>query len=93
MVPTGDRRGEEAFVDKLILAIGERDQLGATDLFFRMVTRDGRLLSDALGAVAAAEAPFVPWWCRHRATGRSCGIPTRRRSPPREPSRNGSTRT
>jgi hypothetical protein len=59
MVPTGDQRREEAFVDKLTEAIRERDQLGATDLFFRMVTRDGRSLSDALGAVAAAEAPFV----------------------------------
>jgi hypothetical protein len=40
-------------------AILERDQPRTTDLFFRMVKREGKSLSDALDAVTAAEAPFV----------------------------------
>jgi len=40
-------------------AILERDQPRTADLFFRMVTRDGRSLADALGVVTSAEAPFV----------------------------------
>jgi hypothetical protein len=40
-------------------AILERDQPRTTDLFFRMVRREGRSLGDALGAMTAAEAPFV----------------------------------
>src|SRR5439155_9236951 len=46
-------------VDTLIEAILERDQPRTTDVFFRMVRRDGRSLGDALGVVTAAEAPFV----------------------------------
>ena len=45
--------------DLLTDAILERDQPRTTDVFFRMVARNGRSLSDALGVVAAAEAPFV----------------------------------
>src|SRR5215469_6210902 len=40
-------------------AILERDQPRTTDLFFRMVRRQGRSVGDALGVVVAAEAPFV----------------------------------
>src|SRR5580765_7302129 len=40
-------------------AILERDQPRTTDLFFRMVKRDGQSLSDALAVVTTAEAPFV----------------------------------
>jgi hypothetical protein len=43
----------------LTQAILERDQPRTADLFFRMVTREGRSLRDALGTVTAAEAPFV----------------------------------
>jgi hypothetical protein len=46
-------------VAELTEAILERDQPRTTDLFFRMVAREGRPLGDALGAVTAAEAPFV----------------------------------
>ena len=45
--------------DQLTEAILERDQPRTTDLFFRMVTREGRSLGEALGVVTAAEAPFV----------------------------------
>jgi hypothetical protein len=45
--------------DQLTEAIVERDQPRTTDLFFRMVTREGRSVADALDAVTAAEAPFV----------------------------------
>src|SRR5207245_10163989 len=40
-------------------AIVERDQPRTADLFFRMMTREGRALGDALDVVTAAEAPFV----------------------------------
>ncbi|PYO01971.1 MAG: hypothetical protein DMD91_05700 [Candidatus Rokuibacteriota bacterium] len=46
-------------VDRLTEAILERDQPRTADLFFRMVTREGRSVADALGVVTAAEAPFV----------------------------------
>ena len=46
-------------VAQLTDAILERDQPRTTELFFRMVTRDGRSMSDALAAVTQAEAPFV----------------------------------
>jgi hypothetical protein len=45
--------------DLLTEAILQRDQPRTTDLFHRMVRRDGRSLGDALGVVTAAEAPFV----------------------------------
>jgi hypothetical protein len=40
-------------------AILERDQRRTTDLFYQMVTREGRSLRDALDVVTRAEAPFV----------------------------------
>src|SRR6266481_1149574 len=46
-------------LDLLTEAILERDQPRTTDLFFRMVKRDGQSLSDALDVVTTAEAPFV----------------------------------
>jgi hypothetical protein len=46
-------------LDLLTEAILERDQPRTTDLFFRMVRREGRSLAEALDAVTAAEAPFV----------------------------------
>src|SRR6266581_4225150 len=46
-------------VDLVTEAILERDQPRTADLFFRMVTREGRSVADALGVVTAAEAPFV----------------------------------
>src|SRR6516164_5751979 len=49
---------EDKYFDPLTEAILERDQPRTADLFFRM-TRDGHSLGDALGTVAAAEAPFV----------------------------------
>ena len=45
--------------DQLTEAILARDQPRTTDLFLRMVTREGRPLGEALGVVTAAEAPFV----------------------------------
>ena len=46
-------------VDRLTEAILERDQPRTADLFFRMVTREGRSIGEALGVVTTAEAPFV----------------------------------
>src|SRR3989440_5427299 len=46
-------------VDRVTEAILERDQPRTADLFFRMVTQEGRSLSDALDVVTRAEAPFV----------------------------------
>ena len=46
-------------VEMLTEAILERDQPRTTDLFYRMVAREGRSLGDALAAVTTAEAPFV----------------------------------
>lgn len=40
-------------------AILERDQPRTTDLFFRMIAREGRSVGEALGVVTAAQAPFV----------------------------------
>jgi hypothetical protein len=40
-------------------AILERDQPRTTDLFYQMVAREDRSLSDALDVVTRAEAPFV----------------------------------
>jgi hypothetical protein len=48
-----------ATTDRLTDAILQRDQPRTTDLFFQMVRRDGHSLGEALGAVTAAEAPFV----------------------------------
>ena len=46
-------------VGLLTEAILERDQPRTTDLFFRMVKREGQSLADALDVVTTAEAPFV----------------------------------
>ncbi|HEY2995952.1 MAG TPA: hypothetical protein VGM22_24305, partial [Methylomirabilota bacterium] len=46
-------------LDQLTEAILARDQARTTDLFFRMVRREGRSVGEALGEVTAAEAPFV----------------------------------
>src|ERR1043166_5933111 len=45
--------------EHLTEAILARDQSRTTDLFFRMVRREGRSVGEALGEVTAAEAPFV----------------------------------
>ena len=45
--------------DLLTDAILQRDQPRTTDLFFRMVRREGRSVGEALAEVTAAEAPFV----------------------------------
>jgi hypothetical protein len=50
---------QDKYFGPLTEAILERDQPRTTDLFFRMVARDGRSVGDALGVVTAAEAPFV----------------------------------
>jgi hypothetical protein len=49
----------ETALDQLTDAILARDQPRTTDLFYRMVTREGRSVGHALGVVTAAEAPFV----------------------------------
>src|SRR5215475_15180583 len=59
MLLTGDQIRQDQSFDLLTEAILERDQPRTTDLFFRMVRREGRSLSDALSLVTAAEAPFV----------------------------------
>jgi hypothetical protein len=46
-------------VAQLTEAILERDQPRTTDLFFRMVAREGLSIGDALASVTKAEAPFV----------------------------------
>src|SRR5690349_24656843 len=40
-------------------AILQRDQPRTTDLFHRMVAKEGRSIGSALSIVSAAEAPFV----------------------------------
>src|ERR1043166_9554567 len=45
--------------ERLTEAILARDQSRTTDLFFRIVRREGRSVGDALAEVTAAEAPFV----------------------------------
>lgn len=59
MLLTRDEIREDKAFDKLTDAILERDQPRTTDLFFRMVTQDGRSVRDALSVVTAVEAPFV----------------------------------
>src|SRR5712671_3959593 len=58
MLLNRDELREDKYFDMLTEAILERDQPRTTDLFFRM-TRDEHSVGDALGTVAAAEAPFV----------------------------------
>ena len=50
---------QDKYFGPLTDAILERDQPKTTDLFFRMVAKDGRSIGDALAVVTAAEAPFV----------------------------------
>src|SRR5499433_1996991 len=59
MLMTRDEMSRDQSFNALTEAILERDQPRTTDVFFRMVAREGRSLGDALGTVAAAEAPFV----------------------------------
>ena len=51
-------RNDKAF-DALTAAILDRDQPRTTDLFYKMVTDEGRSVGEALSVVTAAEAPFV----------------------------------
>src|SRR5579864_2978602 len=51
-------RNDRAF-DALTAAILDRDQPRTTDLFYKMVTDEGRSVGEALSVVTAAEAPFV----------------------------------
>jgi len=51
-------RQDKSF-DQLTDAILARDQARTADLFYGMVRREGRTISEALGVVTAAEAPFV----------------------------------
>jgi hypothetical protein len=53
-----DIREDKSF-DLLTEAILQRDQPRTADLFHKMIVRDGRSIGEALGVVAAAEAPFV----------------------------------
>ena len=59
MLMTRDDLSRDQSFNALTEAILDRDQPRTTDLFWRMVARDGRSVGDALGTVAAAEAPFV----------------------------------
>jgi hypothetical protein len=59
MALAGHQIRQDKFHDLLTDAILARDQARTTDLFYRMVRREGRSLSAALGVVTAAEAPFV----------------------------------
>src|SRR6266853_1249759 len=59
MLLNRDEIREDKSFGTLTEAILERDQPRAADLFYRMVTQDGRSVGDALSVVTAAEAPFV----------------------------------
>jgi hypothetical protein len=59
MLATRDQSRRDTSVATLTEAILERDQPRTAELFFRMVRREGRAVSDALGVVTEAEAPFV----------------------------------
>jgi hypothetical protein len=50
---------QDKFFGPLTEAILERDQPRTADLFYRMVSDEGRSIGEALGVVTAAEAPFV----------------------------------
>jgi len=51
-------RDDKAF-DALTAAILDRDQPKVTDLFYKMITEEGRSVGDAVSVVMAAEAPFI----------------------------------
>jgi hypothetical protein len=59
MLRNRDEISEDKSFALLTEAILERDQPRTTDLFHRMVVREGRSLGEALSVVTAAEAPFV----------------------------------
>ena len=59
MLRNRDAIREDKSFDLLTAAILERDQPRTTDLFFRMVTQDGRSIGEALSIVTEAEAPFI----------------------------------
>src|SRR5499433_2637037 len=59
MLMTRDEMSRDQSFNALTEAILERDQPRTTDVFFRMVAREGRPLGEALATVTAAEAPFV----------------------------------
>lgn len=50
---------EDRFFDGLTSAILDRDQARTAGIYFEMVAREGRSVSDALGVLTAAQAPFV----------------------------------
>ena len=58
MLNRDEIRQDKSF-DMLTEAILEGDQPRTADLFYQMVTQDGRSVGDALSVVTAAEAPFV----------------------------------
>src|SRR5437016_10002383 len=63
MLRNRDEIREDKVFDHLTDAILQRDQPRTTDLFYRMVTNEGRSIGEALSVVTAAEAPFVQVPC------------------------------
>src|SRR6476661_6942651 len=63
MLRNRDEIREDKAFDQLTDAILQRDQPRTTDLFYRMVTNEGRSIGEALSVVTAAEAPFVQVPC------------------------------
>lgn len=59
MLVSRQQISQDKMFDALTEAILDRDQARTTDLFFRMVKREGRSVADALSVVTEAEAPFV----------------------------------
>ena len=60
MLLARDRIRQDRSFDLLTEAILERDQPRTADLFFQMVARNGRSLSDALNDVACSNKLFTP---------------------------------
>src|SRR5262249_30706936 len=63
MLPHRDEIREDKAFDRLTDAILQRDQPRTADLFYRMLTNEGRSIGEALSVVTAAEAPFVQVPC------------------------------
>ena len=63
MLRNRDEIREDKAFDQLTDAILQRDQPRTADLFYRMVTNEGRSIGEALSVVTAAEAPFVQVPC------------------------------
>src|SRR5947207_11961410 len=63
MLRNRDEIREDKVFDQLTDAILQRDQPRTTDLFYSMVTNEGRSIGEALSVVTAAEAPFVQVPC------------------------------